>query len=90
MSNDLLEISYLSKFVNGVIVGKNSGPYTYTHTKANILNPSKHYVCFSKNETDTLNHGLDCPAKFAFSNTLNDIDAAYLINQSIKQSKEII
>lgn len=84
MSNDLLEISYISTFAD-VIVGKNSGPYTYSSTKSNISNPNKKFVCFTKIDSDTLTYGLNCSAKISISDTVNDIDAAYLINQSIKQ-----
>jgi len=50
---DLLEISYLSTFCD-VIVGKNSGPFTYAHTKTNIMNDSKIFVSFSNLARDNL------------------------------------
>jgi len=84
MENDLLEISYLSKFAK-VIVGKNSSPYTYTQTKSNLLDANKRFVCFSRVESDILTYGLQCEASFIFSDTVDDIDAAYFINQVIKK-----
>jgi len=83
LDNDLLEISYLSKFAK-VIIGKNSGPYTYAHTKSNILDPGKKFVCFSHLESDILTHGMDCSAHFGFSNTTDDIEAAHVINHIMK------
>lgn len=86
MSNDLLEISYLSKFCN-TIIGKNSSPSTYTNTRSNLLDPSKHFVCFSHNENDTLYYGLDCTSQSTFSNTTDQIEAAHIINQVIKRNQ---
>jgi hypothetical protein len=77
--NDLLEISYLSKFVN-VIVGKNSSPYTYTQTKSNICDPTKRFICFSHDVSDTLTYGLNCSATFNFSNIVDEIDAVKIID----------
>ena len=45
---DLLYISQISTHCD-VIVGRDSGPYCFTHVKENILNPQKKYICFSGN-----------------------------------------
>lgn len=50
---DLPEISYLSSFCN-VIIGKNSGPFTYAHTKDNVLDERKIFVSFSNSARDNL------------------------------------
>lgn len=43
-NGDLNEISYISTFCN-IIVGKTSGPYTYTVVKQNINDFNKSYIC---------------------------------------------
>jgi len=45
---DLLQISLISSFCD-IIVGRASGPYCFTHTKENLLNPNKTYISFSNN-----------------------------------------
>lgn len=61
--HDLVEISYLSHHCD-LIVGKNSGAFTYSNTKNNLLNASKTFVCFSHHAEDTLPYGLDIKAGF--------------------------
>ncbi len=48
--NNLNEISYLSKFCN-IIIGKCSGPYTYSQTKDTLNNPQKKFIfnCYNLN-----------------------------------------
>jgi hypothetical protein len=48
---DLLQISLISTFCD-IIVGRASGPYCYTHTKENLLNPNKTYISFSNNPNE--------------------------------------
>lgn len=50
---DLPLISILSSYCN-VIVGKNSGPYTYANTKKNATDPTKTFVSFSNHARDNL------------------------------------
>jgi hypothetical protein len=45
---DLLQISLISSFCD-IIVGRASGPYCFTHTKENLLDPNKTYISFSNN-----------------------------------------
>jgi hypothetical protein len=49
---DINEIAYLSTFAE-LIVGKNSGPYMYTHVKENVLNPNKAFLSLSHRPTDS-------------------------------------
>ena len=79
---DMCEISYLSTKVN-VIVGKNSGPFTYANTKQNLQDPSKKLICFSHKPEDTLPYGLDFAADFIFSDTTNDTIAVEIIEKAI-------
>jgi hypothetical protein len=44
--SDLFEISYLSKFCD-IIIGRNSGPYTYSETYYNYMDKNKTFVCFN-------------------------------------------
>ena len=81
---DMCEISYLSTKVN-VIVGKNSGPFTYANTKQNLQDPSKKLVCFSHKPEDTLPYGLDFAADFIFSDTTDDTVAVAIIEKAINE-----
>jgi len=51
LNPDLLQISLISTFCN-IIVGRASGPYCYTHTKENLLDPNKTYISFSNNPNE--------------------------------------
>jgi len=44
--SDLFEISYLSKFCD-IIIGRNSGPYTYSETYYNYMDKNKTFICFN-------------------------------------------
>ena len=90
MNNDLLEISYLSKFTN-VIVGKNNGPYTYTLTRSNLQDTRKNYICITDSESNMLSYGLNSTANLnMITDQSDDIEIAYAINSAIKSSKENI
>lgn len=43
---NLNKISYLSTFCD-VIIGRSSGPYTFSIIKENLFNPNKTFVCFT-------------------------------------------
>lgn len=81
---DMCEISYLSTKVN-VVVGKNSGPFTYANTKQNLQDPTKKLVCFSHKPEDTLPYGLDFAANFTFSDTTDDTTAVELIEKAMNE-----
>ena len=48
---DLLEISYLSRFMN-VIVGKNSGPFVFCETFDNYMDQGKKFISFNAKHPD--------------------------------------
>lgn len=48
---DLLEISYLSRFVD-VIVGKNSGPFVFCETYDNYMDHGKKFISFNTKHPD--------------------------------------
>jgi len=79
---DLCDISYLSTKVN-LVVGKNSGPFTYANTKDNLLDKSKIFVNFSHKSEDLLPYGLDIAADFRFSNTTFASPAVKIIETAI-------
>ena len=69
--SDLNQIAHLSKFAK-LIVGKNSGPYTYCQYKDNMERDNVTFFCFGKLLTDCLNAGLEFPARFKFSDQTNE------------------
>lgn len=81
---DMCEISYLSTKVN-VVVGKNSGPFTYANTKQNLQDPTKKLVCFSHKPEDTLPYGLDFAANFTFSDTTDVTTAVEIIEKAMNE-----
>lgn len=88
---DLCDISYLSTKVN-LIVGKNSGPFTYANTKQNLQDANKVFVNFSHKPEDLLPYGLDISADFRFSSTAFASPAARIIERAIddiKNSKQV-
>ena len=88
LNNDLLEISYLSKFAD-VIIGKNNGPYTYTLTKSNLNSSNKNFVCITNNYWEMLTHSIGFPASVQqYDNIEDKIDMTFYINSVIKQSRE--
>jgi hypothetical protein len=79
--NDLIETSYLSHYCD-VIVGKNSGAFTYTQTKNNLQNASKKFVCFSHEQSHVLPHGLNHKCAFVWTNSLDDATCVNLIQDA--------
>jgi len=68
--SDLNEIAYLSKRAK-LIVGKNSGPFSYCCFDEN-MQIDHTFFCFGKLLTDCLNAGLEFPAQFKFCDQTND------------------
>lgn len=83
---DLCDISYLSTKVN-LIIGKNSGPFTYASTKENLQNKNKIFVNFSHKPEDVLPYGLDINADFRFSSTTFASPAVRIIESAIADMK---
>jgi hypothetical protein len=79
---DLCDISYLSTKVN-LIVGKNSGPFTYANTKNNLLDMNKVFVNFSHKPEDVLPYGLDIKADFRHSDVTYASPAVKIIETAI-------
>lgn len=74
---DLNEIGYLSRFCDAVI-GRDSGPFCFTHTKENMMNPNKKFISFGGDPKitcffDEAYHHLKCnfsPVKFTTADDL--------------------
>lgn len=84
--NDLCEISYISTKVN-LIVGKNSGPFTYTNTKRNLLDTKKIFVNFSNHGVDTLPYDLGISADFRHTSTTYLYYALEILEQAIEDAR---
>lgn len=63
--SDLIEIAYLSHFCD-LIVGRSSGPFSYSLTKENVMNPSKTFLCFGDRQTDVFTYGTQVPSRQIF------------------------
>lgn len=83
LENDLNEIAYLSLYCD-IIVGKNSGPFMFTHVEGNINNSKKVFVALSHNVSDCYPcHIKQLPCKYLFSNTENEQQVFSLIKNAI-------
>ena len=66
---DLFEISYLSKFCD-IIIGRNSGPYTYSETYDNYMDNTKTFLSFNtknpeyKTIQETMSFDLNLKCKY--------------------------
>lgn len=81
---DLNEISYMSTLCP-VLVGKNSSPSTYFNTKQNYKDPNKIIIDFSKDIRDCLPNGLDMPAEFRFSDSVDHNTLVDIVSCAIKE-----
>jgi hypothetical protein len=70
-ASDLNEIAYLTKFAK-MVIGKNSGPYSFSLFDDNMNDANKTFFCFGKKLTDCMNAGLEFPARFKFSDQHQD------------------
>ena len=82
-TGNLNQISYLSQFTK-LIIGKNSGPFTYAHIKENMNNYQKTFMCFSHKMRDCLMGEGEYLANSFFSNTIDD-DKAIEICENLIQ-----
>jgi hypothetical protein len=70
-SQDLYEISYLSKFCD-LIIGRYSGPFIWTNAiKDNIFNENKKFLCFGDKATDCHPYNMKFDSEFVFENFTN-------------------
>lgn len=84
---NLVDISYMSSFAK-LIVGKNSGPFSFSHTYHNNSNLNQTFLCFSKEMKHCLaGEGLYY-ATHLFSNTTDDNLATDIITDQIRMIDE--
>lgn len=84
---NLPQISYLSHHAK-LIVGKNSGPFSFAHTYSNNSNPKQTFICFSKVMEHCLAGDGKYYAEHLFSDTTDDQIATNIISQSIEKFGE--
>lgn len=87
VSNDLREISYLSSHAD-LIVGRNSGPFTYANTRSNLRDAGKVFMCYSHEARDVLPYGMDIAADFRFSAATDGDQVTEQIKQAIEDIKQ--
>ena len=85
-TGNLNQIGYISQFAK-LIVGKNSGPFTYAHTKTNMNNPEQTFMCFSHKMRDCLMGEGEYLTNSYFSDTIDDNKAFNIISELITSSK---
>lgn len=68
---NLNHISYLSTYAD-IMIGKNSGPFSYSHVRENMNNHKKTFLCFSKDMASTLMGDGKYYANALFSDTIDD------------------
>ena len=78
----LNKISYISQHAE-LIVGKNSGPFTYAHVKSNMDDSNKTFMCFSHKLKDCLMGEGEYFADSYFSDTLDNDVAIRILNELI-------
>lgn len=84
---DLNEIAYLSTFCD-TIVGKNSGPFMFTHHKHTINNEAKVFVAFSNHVSDCYPyHMKNLPCKYIHSSTSSELTAFEIVRGAISLTK---
>ena len=81
---DLNEIALLSRHCD-LIVGKNSGPYSFAHHRVNMFDNNKTFLCFSTQATSCLNAEQKWPAKFLFTDKVSHPDALSVLRYTIDQ-----
>jgi len=84
---NLPHISYMSNF-SKMIVGKNSGPFSFSHTYLNNANPNQTFLCFSKVLKHCLAGAGEYHAKHLFSDTTNDDEAIQIMINALESLDE--
>ena len=84
LENDLNQIAYISNKAQ-LIIGKNSGPFSYSQHKDNLLDPNVKFLNFSKLATDCPSGGSMYPARCYFSNVTDPNRATEIIFKILEQ-----
>jgi hypothetical protein len=84
LDSDLNEIALLSRHCD-LIVGKNSGPYSFAHHRANVFDATKTFICFSTQKNSCLDAEQDWPAEFLFSDKTMPADVMTILRYTIEK-----
>lgn len=68
---DLNEIAYLSHSCD-VVIGKNSGPFCFCMTKANLTSRWQTFISLGRTDTEVWTYGMQIPASFYYLNDNDD------------------
>jgi len=80
-------ITYLSQYAD-IIVGKNSGPFSFSHLDKNLNNPNKTFLCFSKDFKSCLTGEGIYYARTLFSDQISDSIVTKIIEKVINMGKQ--
>lgn len=87
LDNDINEIAYLSTYCD-TIIGKNSGPFMFTHVAENIFNERVTFLAFSHSPTDCYPyHMKHLPCKYLHSTKASPIEVYNVISSALSLSK---
>jgi hypothetical protein len=81
---NLNQISYITHSAV-LIIGKNSGPFTYSHTRENMENPRQTFMCFSHKMKECLMGEGEYLANSYFSNSTDDAVSTNIISKLIAE-----
>lgn len=87
-TGNLMQISYLSQRAY-IIIGKNSGPFSYSHIHNNINDYNRTFICFSKSKISCLLGQGEYLCNSFFSDTVDDNLATDLIDQFVNHSPNL-
>jgi len=82
LESDINQISYLSQW-SELIIGKNSGPFSYCQNRANLGDSRRTFLNFSKLPTDCPSGGSRYLARCLFTPVTDDVRATELIRQQL-------
>jgi hypothetical protein len=83
LQSDLNQIAYLSQWAD-LIIGKNSGPFSYCQHRANLMDQRRTFFNFSKLATDCPSGGRTYPARCLWTPETDAARATDLIEAVIK------
>ena len=82
LESDINQIAYLSQWSN-LIIGKNSGPFSYAQNRANLMDSRRTFFNFSKLPTDCPSGGSRYPARCLFTPVTDAAQATKLIRNQL-------
>lgn len=83
--SDLIELSYLSRSAK-VIIGKNSGPFIYSTVRENMMDSTKTFLQFNKEERDSLFYAMPYKCNYTYVSPQYWQGAEYFMASQIKKA----